>query len=52
MSVEENKALARRYLDAIDRGDLAALDQVLSLTIATTYRAVQRRWTGSSTGNS
>ncbi len=30
MSLEENKALARRYLDAIDRQDLAALDQVLS----------------------
>ena len=30
MSTERNEALARRYLDAIDRGDLAALDQVLS----------------------
>jgi steroid delta-isomerase-like uncharacterized protein len=30
MSVEEHKALARRYLAAIDRGELAALDQVLS----------------------
>ncbi len=30
MSTEQNKALARRYFEAIDRGDLAALDQILS----------------------
>ncbi len=30
MSTEQNKALACRYLEAIDRGDLAALDQILS----------------------
>ncbi len=30
MSTEEHKALVRRYLEAIDRGDLAALDEILS----------------------
>jgi steroid delta-isomerase-like uncharacterized protein len=30
MSLEQNKTLARRYLAALDRGDLAALDEILS----------------------
>jgi steroid delta-isomerase-like uncharacterized protein len=28
MTVQENKALARRFVDAIDRGDLAAFDDL------------------------
>jgi steroid delta-isomerase-like uncharacterized protein len=49
-SPEEKKVCARHYLEAIDRGDLAALDQTLSPDSATTSRAVPHRSIGRSTG--